>query len=96
MDKEIITIPLVALQDAMYAAERHNKRLIAVIILLILALVLSNAFWVYEWNQYDYVADDYSIDAEQDGDYNVIGAGDIEYGTPKSNDSQENDFENAQ
>ena len=96
MDKDIITIPLIALQDAMYAAERHNRRLIVVIIILIVALALSNAFWIYEWNQYDYVADDYSIDAEQDGDYNVIGAGDIEYGTPKSDSSQTQNFENAQ
>lgn len=94
MDKEIITIPLVALQDAMYAAERHNKRLIAVIILLIIALVLSNGFWIYEWNQYDYVADDYSIDAEQDGDFNIVGAGDIEYGTSNGKSTQTQNFEN--
>jgi len=95
MDKDVITIPLVALQDAMYAAERQNKRLIAVIIILILALVASNAFWVYEWNQYDYVTDDYSIDAEQGGDFNIVGAGDIEYVT-NSTDTQTQDFENAQ
>lgn len=93
MEKDIITIPLVALQDAMYAAERHNKRLIAVIIILILALVGSNAFWIYEWNQYDYVTDDYSIDADQDGDYNIIG--DVGYVTAESESTSEKDFENA-
>lgn len=95
MDKDIITIPLVALQDAMYAAERHNKRLIAVIIILIVALVASNLFWVYEWTQYDYVADDYSIDAEQDGDYNIVGAGDIEY-VADSTSTQTENIENTQ
>ncbi len=69
----------------------------ATIIVLIVLLVSSNALWLYYWNQYDYVSEDYfEVEASQDGSgTNIIGAGDIDYGT-NGNDSQETEqFESA-
>lgn len=56
-----------------------------IIILLIILLVVTNAMWLVAWNQYDYV-DDYEIEAQQDGEgINIVGAGDVSYGTDSSN-----------
>ena len=91
---EVVTIPYAALEYALHAAERQSKRLIVVIIILIVALVGSSIYWVYKWNEYDYVSDDYSIDAEQDGNLNIVSAGDVDYGTESESKQTEN-IENA-
>ena len=69
--------------------ERNDHWRNIIIIVLIVLLVLTNAMWLYAWQQYDYVYDDYTeVEASQDGDgVNIVGAGDIDYGTD-SNDSQ--------
>ena len=73
--------------------ERNDLWRNRIIIFLIIALIATNAAWLYFWNQYDYVSD-YEIEASQDGDgVNIVGAGDIDYGTD-SNDSQ-TQFENT-
>lgn len=67
----------------------------AIIVVLIVLLVSSNALWLYYWNQYDYVSEDYSIEAEQDGDgVNLVSGGDIDYGTDGTNNT-ENEVESA-
>ena len=49
---------------------------------------LDNKHWQELWSQYDYV-DEYEIEAQQDGEgINIVGGGDISYGTD-SNYSQE-------
>ena len=58
------------------------------IILLIVLLVVTNAMWLWAWNQYDYV-DEYSIEAEQDGEgINIVGGGNVDYGA-EGNSNQE-------
>lgn len=55
-----------------------------IIIVLIILLGASNAFWLYEWNQYDYTVEDSSVSLEADdnSDANYIGNdGDINYGS---------------
>ena len=60
-----------------------------IIILLIILLVVTNAMWLIAWNQYDYV-DDYEIEAQQDGEgINIVGAGDVSYGTDSYNPQEE-------
>lgn len=60
--------------------ERNDKWRNLTIIILIVLLVLTNAMWLWAWNQYDYV-DEYSIEAEQDGEgINLLGGGDVSYG----------------
>lgn len=60
-----------------------------IIILLIILLVVTNAMWLVAWNQYDYV-DGYEIEAQQDGEgINIVGAGDVSYGTDSYNPQEE-------
>ena len=62
--------------------ERNDRFRNIIIIMLIILLVITNGMWLWAWNQYDYVDDTYSIEAEQDGEgINIVGGGDIAYGT---------------
>lgn len=68
--------------------ERNDRWRNIIIVLLIVLLVITNGMWLWAWNQYDYV-DDYSIEADQDGDgINIVGGGNIDY-RAEGNDSQE-------
>ena len=50
------------------------KRLWIVIIILIAALVICNAAWLYVWQQYDWVDELESVEYNQDGrGINIIG-----------------------
>jgi hypothetical protein len=75
--------------ERMQAKDERNDRWRNIIILvLIILLVVTNAMWLVAWNQYDYV-DEYEIEAQQDGEgINIVGAGDVSYGTD-SNSTQE-------
>ena len=71
-------------ESAMVRAERTNRRLWILAIILIFALVATNAFWVYREMQYEPF--ETSIEAQQDGsDTNIIGGGDIDYGSKGKN-----------
>jgi hypothetical protein len=79
--KNQVTVPYAAYEYMLNREDRQQKRMSIIIILLIVLLVVSNVIWIVAWSQYDYV-DDYSIDAKQDGDgVNIVGGGDIDYGT---------------
>ena len=52
------TIPLYVHESAQARAERTIKRLIIVLIMTIVLLFLSNAYWIYQWSQYDYECED--------------------------------------
>ena len=68
--------------------ERNDRWRNIIIIILILLLAFTNGAWLWAWLQYDYV-DEFSIDAQQDGEgINIVGGGDIAYGA-EGNDSQE-------
>lgn len=47
--KDMPNIPFIAYEYTMARFERTIKRLIAVIILLVIGLVATNALWIYEW-----------------------------------------------
>lgn len=83
--------------ERMQAKDERNDRLrnvellcaLVIILVLIILLVVTNAMWLRAWNSYDY-AEEY-IAAEQDGGgVNIVGAGDVSYGT-ESDDTQENE-----
>ena len=61
------------------------KWLIAVILVLIVVSVGSNAFWIWRNSQYEAVeetTEETIIDAQQDGEgTNIVGGGDVNYGT---------------
>lgn len=47
-------IPRVVYEDTMARFERTVKRLIIALVITVVLMFASNAFWLYEWNQYDY------------------------------------------
>ncbi len=78
-----IVVPYVVYRDSL----AHNRWVVRalVITLLVIAvfLVVSNAAWVYFWNQYDYSSDEVvtTIDSEGDGVANYTGGdGGVIYG----------------
>lgn len=48
-------VPFAAYETELARHDRHVKRLLIVIVICILLLALTNAAWLYAWNQYDYV-----------------------------------------
>lgn len=70
--------------------ERNDKWRNIIIILLIVLLVATNAMWLWAWNQYDYVDDYTSVEADDNSDINYIGRnGDINNGG-KDNETNSN------
>lgn len=91
------TIPYFAHEGEMNRMERTNKRLWIVIIILIVALLGTNAGWlVYESQFADEVVTT-QVEATQDGNYNFVSGGDLNYGTDGQNneDGQAQSFENV-
>lgn len=75
-------IPYIVHEGAISRMERVNKRLIAIIVLLIVLLVSSNIAWLIYESKYQ----DICIEAEQDGyGVNIVGGGDITYGPESDN-----------
>ena len=86
--EELKDIPYVVYESAMARAERASKRMWAVIVLLIVLLVGTNAAWLWWSNQWETV-ESWEIVQENDGGYNnyVGNDGDIVNG---KTDDQEN------
>ena len=82
MDERMI--PYFSHEGDMARMERANKRLWIVILVLIVALIGSNAGWLYYQSQF---TDEITIDAKQDGSgVNIVGGEDVTYGA----DSKDN------
>ena len=83
-EKTPTNVPYVVHESAMARAERHAKRLVAVIILLIVLLVGSNIGWLVYESQFETVEtteEDIVVDAGESGIANYIGNdGDITNG----------------
>lgn len=73
-------VPYIAYESAMARMERANKRNFIIIIILILALIATNAGWIIYESQFETV-EATNIEAEQDGaGVNIVGGDDIYYG----------------
>lgn len=68
----IDTISVAAHETEMRRGEKRNTRLCVIIVILIIALVLSNVLWLRFLSQYDFETETY--DYTQDGKgVNIIG-----------------------
>lgn len=76
-----VNVPYIVYEGALARMERTIKRLFVLVIVSVLITFASNAIWLYWWNQYEYVDEDYHY--EQDGEgLNLIGdRNNIGYGT---------------
>lgn len=88
--KRVEPVPYSVHESDMARAERSNKRLWVVVIILIFALILSNAAWVYYESQFEDV--ETTITQEnKDGYNNFIGDdGDIYNGEANNKDETQN------
>ena len=83
-EQDILMIPFHCHEMDMDRAERANKRLWVIIIVLIVALIGTNAGWLYYESQFTEETISTEIDAQQDGDYNFVSGGDLNYGATSS------------
>lgn len=84
-------VPYIAHEGAMARQERANKRLWIVVIILIAALILSNAAWIYYESRF--VDESWTYEATTDDGGNAIANGDGEvnyYGESKSDPQETN------
>lgn len=88
MNDEKICVPYVVYEGEMARHERHIKRLIIMLAIMLVLFFASNMAWLYVWNQYEYV--DETIGATQDGSgVNIVGGEDVNYGAESSNKEAE-------
>lgn len=74
-------VDYIVYEGTMSRMERTIRRLWILVLVLIVLLFGSNALWLYEWCQYDYV-DEIETTYTQDGSgINMIGDGnEVDYG----------------
>lgn len=86
-EQESAMIPYFAHEGEMSRAERANKRLWIIIIILIIALVGTNAGWIIYENSFEtyYVEQDVQTDS---GNSVVSGTGDAIYGNTYPSDRE--------
>ena len=75
-NKDINTVPYIVYESAQARSDKRDKRFILALIILTIALFVSNLAWLYAWTQYDYVSDLENISYSQDGTgFNNINKG---------------------
>lgn len=82
-NEKIITVPYIVHEGEMARMERMNRRLWIVILVLIAALIVTNAAWLYYENQFEDVTVTQEVDTGE-GDAFVSGNGDVNYGESKT------------
>lgn len=87
--KKVLMIPYIVHEGARARDERTIRRLVAVIILSLVLLVVTNLAWLYVWSQSDYGEETRTfavdLDADDGGNANYIGQdGDINNGEDSS------------
>ena len=83
-ENEKTFVPYIVYEGEMARQERHVKRLLSILVMVLVLFFASNMAWLYFWNQYEYV--DESIEATQDDEgVNIVGGEDVNYG-PESDD----------
>ena len=86
MDNKInteINVPYIVHEGEMARMERMNRRLWIVVLVLIAALIVTNAAWIYYENQFEDVTVTQEVDTGE-GDAFVSGNGDVNYGESKT------------
>lgn len=76
-----VMIPYFVHEGEMARAERLNKRLWVLILILVVALIGSNVGWIIYESQYQTEVTTTTVQAEQEGDYNFVSGGDLNYGS---------------
>lgn len=72
-------------EENMVRMERSNRRVWVLCVILIISLLGTNAGWIYYESQWQYTQENTQIEAEQEGSINIIGGGNISYGSESQN-----------
>lgn len=91
MNDEKMSVPYIVYEGEMARQERHIKRLIIMLAIMLVLFFASNMAWLYVWNQYEYVeeTETTTIDAKQDGKgVNIVGGEDVTYGSDSNNNKE--------
>ena len=85
MNENELTVPYIVYEGEMARAERRNKRSFILILILIVALVLSNAAWIYYESQF--VDEITTVTQDNENGYNnfIGNDGDINNGEADDN-----------
>ena len=92
MNDEKMYVPYIVYEGEMARQERHIKRLVVMLAVMLVLFFASNMAWLYVWNQYGYVeeTETTTIDAQQDGEgVNIVGGEDVSYGSDSNNREKE-------
>lgn len=57
-DEKIVSVPYFVYESSQDRLERANRRLVIALIAAIIALLLTNAYWLHSWSQYDYAGEE--------------------------------------
>lgn len=103
-NNDMITMNRIAFERMQAKDERNDqwRNIVIVILAVLLAITIalhfiSDALWRKAWSEFDYVFEDtVEVEAQQDGSgVNIVGGGDIDYGTDSNDYTQETSNENA-
>ena len=85
MNENELTVPYIVYEGEMARAERRNKRSFILILILIVALVLGNAAWIYYESQF--VDEITTVTQDNENGYNnfIGNDGDINNGEADDN-----------
>ena len=94
MSNEKLSVPYFVHEGELARQERHIKRLLVILAIMLALFTLSNLAWLYVWNQYEYIDETETttttIDAQQDGEgVNIVGGEDVSYGSDSNNNEKE-------
>lgn len=67
-----VQVPYIVHEADMARMERGNKRLSVLATVLVALLFITNALWVWLWNQYEYADSEVTTTVSQDGEGNNI------------------------
>jgi len=68
-----IVMSRIAFERMQAKDERNDRWRNIIIVLLAILLALTNAMWLYAWNQYDYYSEEVTVDSDDGGNANYIG-----------------------
>ena len=84
-------VPYIVHESAEARHERREKRLLYAVLIAVILLFASNAMWLLAWLQYDYSAEEYTVDMDAGGIATYVGEdGDIDYGSYPGSEAEEN------
>ena len=67
-------IPYIAFESEMARYERTIRRLLIALIITIALVFVSNAAWLWFFNQFDYASDMVNLESHEEGNASYIGS----------------------